>query len=396
MTKDQLNNFKDIVKNHILENIILGIQGGLQERAAPKHLYDKNLGFGEPPVAPVIDEKKEADKKKAESNISYMGRHTKTFFSFKTQGLDSQISIKDPNAEALVLEGLVLGHPDILRKFNITMKQDELEKQCKVEKVFKGTNEDNNCTFDFAELAPEVFYMIRRIQNVSETLIKNAFSQENLENIQVSVSPNKGGSFYIKPEQGGLIIQSINKASFKLIQNFLPEYYKYLLMNPNTHLIPILGVYTLTIHKGNNSALPLYFVIQRHIRSFDLKSLESDDLVFNFDIKGNLGQNRKILENPREILKLDVSILKQQMYKNTSLKDQDFLQSFKKLEITQSQAEKIISQLEQDVEVLNKNGFIDYSLFMIVVLRPFKHVEHFKPSTLGTSAFDDMRTIPDE
>ena len=212
----------------------------------------------------------------------------------------------------------------------------------------------------------------------------------------MSVSPNKGGSFYIKPEQGGLIIQSIIKASFKLIQNFLPEYYKYLLMNPNTHLIPILGVYTLTIHKGNNSALPLYFVIQRHIRSFDLKSLESDDLVFNFDIKGNLGQNRKILENPREILKLDVSILKQQMYKNTSLKDQDFLQSFKKLEITQSQAEKIISQLEQDVEVLNKNGFIDYSLFMIVVLRPFKHVEHFKPSTLGTSAFDDMRTIPDE
>jgi hypothetical protein len=65
-----------------------------------------------------------------------------------------------------------------------------------------------------------------------------------------------------------------------------------------------------------------------------LKSLENDDLVFNFDIKGALGQNRKILENPREMLKLDVSILKQQMYKNTTLKDQDFLQSFKKLEIT--------------------------------------------------------------
>ena len=57
-------------------------------------------------------------------------------------------------------------------------------------------------------------------------------------------------------------------------------------------------------------------------------------MVFNFDIKGALGQNRKILENPREMLKLDVSILKQQMYKNTTLKDQDFLQSFKKLEIT--------------------------------------------------------------
>jgi hypothetical protein len=92
-------------------------------------------------------------------------------------------------------------------------------------------------------------------------------------------------------------------------------------MNPNTHLIPILGVYTLTISKGNNATLPIYFVIQRHIRSFDLKSIENDNVIFNFDIKGTLGSNRKILDNPREILKLDVSILKQQMYKSTTLKD---------------------------------------------------------------------------
>lgn len=65
--------------------------------------------------------------KAAESNLTYVGRHTKSFFSFKTQATSSQISIKDPNAEALVLEGLVLGHPDILRKFNVAIKQDELE-----------------------------------------------------------------------------------------------------------------------------------------------------------------------------------------------------------------------------------------------------------------------------
>ena len=81
----------------------------------------------------------------------------------------------------------------------------------------------------------------------------------------------------------------------------------------------------------------------------------------------------------------------QQKFKDTTMKDQDFLQSFKKLDITQVQAERIISQLEQDVEVLTKNGFIDYSLFMIVVLRPFKIVEHFKPSTLGVSTLDEVR-----
>jgi hypothetical protein len=63
----------------------------------------------------------------------------------------------------LVLDGLVLGHPDILRKFNVALKQDELEKLCKFEKVFSGENPDKGCKFDFVELAPEVFYMIRRI-----------------------------------------------------------------------------------------------------------------------------------------------------------------------------------------------------------------------------------------
>jgi hypothetical protein len=50
-----------------------------------------------------------------------------------------------------------------LRKFNVALKQDELEKLCKFEKVFSGENPDKGCKFDFVELAPEVFYMIRRI-----------------------------------------------------------------------------------------------------------------------------------------------------------------------------------------------------------------------------------------
>lgn len=40
--------------------------------------------------------------------------------------------------------------------------------------------------------------------------------------------------------------------------------------------------------------------------------------------------------------------------------------------------------------MLTKSGFIDYSLFMIVVLRPFKHVELFQPSALGVSQFEEV------
>lgn len=84
-------------------------------------------------------------------------------------------------------------------------------------------------------------------------------------------------------------------------------------------------------------------MLLRHIRSFDLQSLESDDLVFNFDIKGYVHGGRKVLENPRDILKLDMVQLEQQKFKDLTLKDQDFLQSFKKLDITQVQADRILS-----------------------------------------------------
>ncbi len=203
----------------------------------------------------------------------------KDFFSFKTQAATAQISIKDPNAEALVLEGLVLGHPEIMRKFNITIKQSELEKQAKTEKVFSGTDTQQTCTFDFIELAPEVFQTIRKIQNIDDKLIKKIFSFDNIQKLNVDVSSTKGGSFYIKPEQGGLIVTSITRASYRMIQQFLPDYYRYLLMNPNTYITPIVGVYTLNITRGGHN-LPVYFILQRNILGFDPKTLETDDLTF--------------------------------------------------------------------------------------------------------------------
>lgn len=171
MNKEQLNEFKESVKNHILEYIIAGLQQSSHESAKNRNLYEKDLGFGEPANSLVQEPTAKNGDKKAETNINYIGRHTKNFFSFKQQSTTSMISIKDPNAEALVLEGLVLGHPDILRRFNITLKQEELNKQCKVEKVYKGENQSNGISYEFVELAPEVFSMIRKIQNVSELLV---------------------------------------------------------------------------------------------------------------------------------------------------------------------------------------------------------------------------------
>jgi hypothetical protein len=153
------------------------------------------------------------------------------------------------------------------------------------------------------ELAPEIFHCIRQIQNIDEKLIKVLFSQENLQNLAVEVAVTKGGSFYVKPAQGGIFIKSMTKAGYKLMQDFLPDYYRYLLMNPNTHLSPILGAFSINLIKDENT-LPVFFTIQKYVNDYDPLSLEQDDLSLNFDIKGTVN-GRRILNYPREILDFD-------------------------------------------------------------------------------------------
>jgi len=46
-----------------------------------------------------------------------------------------------------------------------------------------------------------------------------------------------------------------------------------------------------------------------------------------------------------------------------------------KLDITKIQSEKIISQLMTDSDFLSKNNFMDYSLLMFMVIKPFTTVK---------------------
>jgi hypothetical protein len=73
----------------------------------------------------------------------------------------------------------------------------------------------------------------------------------------------------------------------------VPDYFKYILMNPNTYLVPLLGVFTVEIYK-NDQTMPIHFVIMKNMKGYDKKTLETDDIVHTFDIKGQI-QGRKVL-----------------------------------------------------------------------------------------------------
>lgn len=80
----------------------------------------------------------------------------------------------------------------------------------------------------------------------------------------------------------------------------------------------------------NDQSLPIYFTILRNIVEIDRTALEADDFIFGFDIKGQ--QARQVLQTPRDILNYEYVALNTEMFSKT-LKGQDFLQSFKKLDL---------------------------------------------------------------
>jgi hypothetical protein len=134
--------------------------------------------------------------------------------------------------------------------------------------------------YEFVELAPKIFSNIRKIQNIDDHVIKSIFSSENMKDLDISISSGKGGSFFIKPVNGGrMLMKSITKPEYEIIQGFLNDYYCYLLMNPNTYLNPILGVYKMKLQKSSQVP-PISFILMRNVLNIDPSDLKEEDKIY--------------------------------------------------------------------------------------------------------------------
>jgi hypothetical protein len=231
---------------------------------------------------------------------------------------------------------------------------------------------DFSNTYELIELAPMIFQNIRKMFKVTNGSMKRVFSIKNLRKLQISVTQGKGGSFFIRPSggHGKVLIKSITIPEYNTLKSFLPEYYSHLLMNPNTYLVPIFGAYKMKLQKSSD-VTPIAFIIMRDALDISRYEIGPHDRMYSFDLKGSL-HDRQTLSNPLDIFEIDADY---DDYKDVIFKDFDFLQSFTKLDITNAQAERILSQLKNDVELLNENDFTDYSLIMHIIIRPYSSVK---------------------
>ena len=351
---DQTENLKDVLRREVLEYILKGFEKVF-----------KNIKENQ-----MIEDNESDDPSTTNERPPLLKRIL--FFCLKRT---VHLQIIDNEEDEKPLDG----HPDVIKKVSpLTLSQIErdafFEKSHFVKRNLTYANRsagNQTCfedEYEFVELSPKLFRNIRRIHNIDDRMVRSIFSLINIDDIDISISAGKGGSFFIKSLQGGrMLIKSITIPEYEIIQRFLIDYYKYLLLNPNTYLCPVLGVYKLKLQQSSQVP-PITFLMMRNVLNIDTKDLSEEDLIYLFDLKGSV-HGRRTLDNPADILDYEKNY---RTHKNMIFRDIDFFQSFRKLNITLIQSERIMSQISEDWKFLAKQNFMDYSLLLYIIIKPYK------------------------
>ena len=157
------------------------------------------------------------------------------------------------------------------------------------------------------------------------------------------------------------MIKSINEKEYNVIKSMLKSFYKFFINYKNTFIAPIYGCYKLEM-TGDDGIDPLFFVLMKNILKIKKSDLPPGSRILCFDLKGSEA-GRQSLKNCFKIFNpaFDNEV------ENLTLKDIDFKNTFKKIEIPRIQTDEIIIQMQKDTMLLREWNLIDYSLLLFIV-----------------------------
>lgn len=97
------------------------------------------------------------------------------------------------------------------------------------------------------------------------------FGMEAYPNLDIKISAGKGGAFFLKNKADpSVLIKSMTPGEYEVMKAFTEPFYKHLLLNPDTLIAPILGIYKLQL-KDDDSIDPIYFMLMKSV--FDTKAV---------------------------------------------------------------------------------------------------------------------------
>ena len=220
----------------------------------------------------------------------------------------------------------------------------------------------------FVSLGQKVFQNLRVLHDISDDDILSLFTRANLlqRKLKVKLQSGKGGAFFILPEKGKYLIKSINNAEYHVMKTILAELYMHYLTYKNSYINPIYGCYALYLSEGNEIE-PQYFILMKNVLDLTRENLPESSEILCFDIKGS-SAGRRALSDPKVLVEKPID---KEIQKET-LKDQDFMMSFKKVNVSEQQSKQVLQQLERDANFFSKYLLIDFSLLLFVLNIPYK------------------------
>lgn len=193
-------------------------------------------------------------------------------------------------------------------------------------------------SFKFKDYSPDVFRHIRR-----QFCIDSADYMVTLcgdFNYIEFLANSKSGQFFFYSHDGRFMIKTQSKEESRFLRRILPQYYQYVVENPNTLLSRFYGMHRVKMHHLRKK---MHFIIMANVFDTNL------DIHARFDLKGaQVGRrtSRKDLDRYQV------------------LKDVDLLESNVRLELGAANRKAFLSQLESDVDFLKGMNIMDYSLLV--------------------------------
>ena len=195
-------------------------------------------------------------------------------------------------------------------------------------------------TFKFKDYSPVVFAYLRRMYGINEfdfllSLCGNA-------NFIEFISNAKSGQFFFYSSDGKYMIKTMTNSESKFLRKILPQYFKHCAENPNTMLTRFFGMYRVKMYH-----------LRRNVKFVIMNSVYYTDKHLNvfYDLKGStIGRNAK----PKDAV----------------WKDNDMRKGLPNdaLALEPHVKQRVVDQLVQDCNFLQRNDIIDYSMLVGVHL----------------------------
>ena len=198
---------------------------------------------------------------------------------------------------------------------------------------------------NITEYFPKTFAFLRKKDGINiDEMINSCLPMNNINGI--SKSQGKSDSFFISTDDNKYMIKTLKKDEFNLLKNsFLENYLNHIIENPTSLLCRLYGLYKLTLAPGDEFLI----ILMRNVIG-DFK----DNILKKYDIKGCTYGRTCLINDDNDIKKM-------------VLKDGNFNEIEKKINLSPYDIEKFANIIEKDATFLKNQNVMDYSLFVIKI-----------------------------